>query len=35
MHVRNILDRLDCAGRTEAARKAAALGLLGDDRNPP
>lgn len=28
MHVSNILDRLDCAGRTEAARKAAELGLL-------
>jgi DNA-binding CsgD family transcriptional regulator len=32
MHVSNILDRLDCAGRTEAARKAASLGLLDPDR---
>ncbi|HMB71443.1 MAG TPA: response regulator transcription factor, partial [bacterium] len=29
MHVRNTLDRLDCRSRTEAARKAAELGLLG------
>jgi DNA-binding CsgD family transcriptional regulator len=29
MHVRNALERLDCRSRTEAARKAAELGLLG------
>lgn len=29
MHVGNILERLDCRSRTEAARKAAELGLLG------
>lgn len=29
MHVRNILDRLDCRTRTEAARRAADLGMLG------
>ena len=28
MHVGNILERLDCRSRTEAARKAATLGLL-------
>lgn len=28
MHVRNLLDRLDCRGRTEAVRKAVDLGIL-------
>lgn len=30
MHVRNILDRLDCRSRTEAVKKAAEQGLLGE-----
>jgi len=30
MHVRNILRKLDCRSRTEAARRAGELGLLAD-----
>ncbi len=29
MHVRNILAKLDCRSRTEAARRAGELGLVG------
>lgn len=36
MHVRNILDKLDCASRSAATRRAVELGLLGEPvADPP
>jgi DNA-binding NarL/FixJ family response regulator len=35
MHVRNLLRKLDCRSRTEAARRAGEIGLTASGATPP